>query len=72
MSRYESVAIEVNSSALTGLFGADGPESVRERRGGDGGSVVGAVRESGVEWGGGVGLERTPRTTKLACSSSWS
>lgn len=56
MSRCESVAIEVNSSALTGLFGADGPESVRERRGGDGGSVVGAVRErGGVGWGSGSG-----------------
>lgn len=30
MSRCQSVAIEVNSSALTGLFGADGPASVRE------------------------------------------
>lgn len=30
MSRCQSVAVEVNSSALTGLFGADGSASVRE------------------------------------------
>lgn len=30
MSRCQSVAVEVNSSALTGLFGADGSSSVRE------------------------------------------
>lgn len=83
MSRCQSVAIEWNSSALTGLFGdlAQTARRVSEERrrqrwcGGGGmfGAKVGEAGEvgGGGGGGGGGGLERTPQTTKLACSSSW-
>lgn len=37
------------------------------------GAKVGKASEVGGGWGdcGGGGLERTPQTTKLACSRSW-
>lgn len=50
MSRCQSVAIEVNSSALTGLFGANGPGEC-QKGGGDGGGVVGGGMDGAVRWG---------------------